>query len=276
MTLSSVAGVAAPGGSLLGWLLAGFLILVASLGVLTQRKPRAPLESRHGTTRTLLYALAFGMVAGCFWRVIAPALLATDRNPLLLALGDVIFVTLGIFVWVMVIAENRPLGQVGFRGAPAGRFVLTMIMGLAAVVIYAYGPWKDLVDGRVRITPDTLVFSLLFASAGSALPAEILYRGYLMSSLNGRVSRWTRVLVPALVFTAFRSLRYAPMGGLSSLDWVYYVVGVVLPLGVWWGVMRDLAGGSLWPGLVSHFLIEFFTTLAGASPVDTFRQSVTD
>lgn len=275
MTLTSLA-VPAPAESQLGWLLAGFIILVLSLAVLTQRKPKTPLESKQGTARALLYALAFGLTAACFWRVIAGALLGTDRNPLLLALADVIFVTLGIFVWVMVIAENRPLWVVGFRGAPAGRFVLTMIMGMAAVVVYASGPWRELVTGRVQFTPDTLVFALLFASAGSALPAEILFRGYLMSSLNGRVSRWTRVLVPALIFTAIRSLRYAPLGGLPSSDWMYYVFGVVLPLGVWWGVMRDLAGGSLWPGVLSHFLIEFFNTLAGASPVDAFHQSVSN
>ena len=45
-----------------------------------------------------------------------------------------------------------------------------------------------------------------------------------------------------------------------------YVLGVALPLGMWWGLMRDLGGGSLWPSLVSHFVTEFGTALASASP----------
>ena len=44
-----------------------------------------------------------------------------------------------------------------------------------------------------------------------------------------------------------------------------YIFGVVLPLGLWWGLMRDLAGGSLWPSLASHFFVAFGTTLASTS-----------
>ena len=42
-----------------------------------------------------------------------------------------------------------------------------------------------------------------------------------------------------------------------------YIFGVVLPLGLWWGLMRELAGGALVACLVSHFLLEFGATLSG-------------
>jgi hypothetical protein len=61
-------------------------------------------------------------------------------------------------------------------------------------------------------------------------------------------------------------LRLLPGIGFGAGDWIVYVFGFVLPLGLWWGLMRELAGGSLWPCLASHFLLEFGATLAGASP----------
>jgi hypothetical protein len=54
--------------------------------------------------------------------------------------------------------------------------------------------------------------------------------------------------------------------GLGSPAWTFYIFGVVLPLGLWWGLMRELGGGALWPCLISHFLLEFGSTLAGTSP----------
>jgi hypothetical protein len=47
---------------------------------------------------------------------------------------------------------------------------------------------------------------------------------------------------------------------------------MALPLGLWWGLMRDLAGGSIWPSLASHFLLEFGSTLASASPEAAFHK----
>jgi membrane protease YdiL (CAAX protease family) len=255
-----------PGAPSLNWLVGGFVLLVVGLAALTINRRHGKLESPQGTTRALLYALVYGLCAACFSRVLEGALLGRESSPWLLALGDVIFVTLGVFVWVMVIAEDRPLAAVGFRGARPGRLLLALLMGFGAAAFYASGPWLALIQGRIHVTPDTLVWALLFASVGSALPEEILFRGYLMGSLNGRVARWARVALPALAFTAVRALRYLPGPDLSLSGWVLYLAGVVLPLGLWWGLMRDLAGGSLWPSLASHFLLEFVNAIAGASP----------
>ena len=76
-------------------------------------------------------------------------------------------------------------------------------------------------------------------------------------------------MLPALAFAAFRAIRFLPGRDLGPADWVMYVLGVALPLGMWWGLVRDLAGGSLWPSLVSHFVVEFGSALANASPRGT-------
>jgi hypothetical protein len=47
---------------------------------------------------------------------------------------------------------------------------------------------------------------------------------------------------------------------------LFYIFGMVLALGRWWGLMRELAGGTLWPCLLSHVLLEFGTALADTSP----------
>lgn len=250
----------------LGLLLAGFVLMVAGLAALTVRRGEAaPLHSARSTRRAVGYALVYGLTAACFTRLIAGALLGREQSPWLLALGDVMFVTLGLFVWVMALAEDRPLADYGYRGGPPARLLLSTLMGLGAVALYSSGPWVALVAGRIRPTTDSLVFAALFAAVGSALPEEMLFRGYLMGSLGGRYPRWARVALPALAFTVVRSMRYAPGAGLPIQDWMLYVLGVALPLGLWWGLMRDLAG-SLWPGLLSHFLLEFGSALAGTSP----------
>lgn len=262
------AGSAAPP---LGWLVAGFVLLAAGLAALTASRRHGRLDSTQGTARALGYVAVYGLCAGCFARVLAPALLGHERSSWLLALGDVIAVTLALFVWVMVLAENRTPATLGFRRVPAGRLLLPLLMGVGAAVLMAPGPWRALFEGGVHPVPDVLVFAFLWALAGSALPEEILFRGHLMGSFDGRADRWTRVAIPAVVFTAVRALRHLPGADLAMSDWLFYVAGVVFPLGLWWGLMRDLAGGSLWPSLVSHFLLEFVTALAGTSPARSIQ-----
>jgi membrane protease YdiL (CAAX protease family) len=250
----------------LGFLVAGFLLLVVGLALLTVRRHRDPIQSPGATQRALFYAAVYGLCSASFARVIGGAILGRENSPWLLALGDVIFVTLGLYVWVMALAEGYAFRDYGFRPVPAARLVLTGLMGIGAVAVYALIPYRDLLTHRATFTPDTLVFALLFAAIGSALPDELIFRGYLMSSMDGRVSRWARLALPALAFTAVRALRFTPGLGLGTPAWMLYIFGVVLPLGLWWGLMRELSGGALWPSLVSHFLLEFGITLAGTSP----------
>jgi len=250
----------------LGWLVAGFILLVAGLASLTMGMRRGgPLKGPE-VHRALSYAIVYGLCAASFSRVLQPALLGGERSPWLLALGDVIFVTLGLFVWVMVVAERLPLAAYGFRRVQAGRLLLTLLMGLGAAVVYSLQPWSTLWRTEVPWNADTVVFAMLFAGIGSALPEEMLFRGYLMTALNGRARQWARVALPALAFTALRAVRFLPGPDLRPVEWMGYIFGVALPLGLWWGLMRELAGGAIWPGLISHFLLELGPILVGKSP----------
>lgn len=255
------------GDPLLGFLVAGFVLLVAGLAALTAHRVQGiAMRSAHGTRRAGMYAAVFTLCSLCFGRIVAPALLGEEQSPWLLALGDVIFVTLGLFAWVMALAEGHAWSDYGFRGGRSMRFVLTFALGIGVAVLYSAKRYAAVGAGQVHVTPDSLVFAAVFAAVGSALPEELLFRGFLQGSLEGRVNRWARLAVPALAFTLMRATRFMPGEDIPLGSWLFHVLGISLPLGLWWGLMRDLAGGSLWPCLVSHFLLEFGSALASASP----------
>lgn len=268
MALMSAPFAAPSGGPELRALVGGFALLVVGLVALTLRRDRRePLRSPQATRRALAYALVYGLCAACFARLVSPALLGHVHSAWLYALGDVMFVTLSLFVWVMVLAEDLSPRDLGVRGAPPARFLMATLLGLMAAAVYAFGPLRHLAASGVTRNPDALVFALLAALVGSAMPEELLFRGYLMSSLDGRARRWARVAVPALAFTLVRAARYLPGSDLATDDWLFYVFGTALPLGLWWGVLRDLSGGSILPGMISHLALELSWTLAGASDV---------
>lgn len=252
--------------TLSGSLVGGFIILVIGLAALSFRRARHPLHSRTATTRALLYALIYGLASAAFARVIGAALTGQERSPWLLALSDVVFVTMGLYVLVMALVEGYSPRDYGFRPVPIARLALTMVMGVGVAIVYAFDAYVRIASHRVPVNADTLAFAALAATLGSSIPEETLFRGYLMSSLDGRTREWMRIGLTALAFAVVRGLRYAPGLVLGSQDWLAYVVGGALPLGLWWGLMRELAGGALWPSLFSHFLLEFGVALAGAPP----------
>ena len=88
--------------------------------------------------------------------------------------GDVIFVTLALFVWVLWLVEAGPgRPRVPRRAARPLRAHARPRLGAAAVV--SMRPLGSLVAGHVHVTPDSLVFATLFAVAGAALPGELLF-----------------------------------------------------------------------------------------------------
>jgi membrane protease YdiL (CAAX protease family) len=261
------AGLGAPAHPLLGYLVAGFVLLAVGIAALTARRPGGmPLRSPQATRRAVAYFLVYALCFACFARVLSPAWSGEGRSPWLLALGDVIAVTLGLFAWVMALAEGHSWRDYGFRGGRTTRFALAFAMALMVAALYGLKRWAAVAAGRVTVTPDSLVFAFVFASLGSAFPEELLFRGFLQGSLDGRAARWAKVVMPALAFTGLRALRLLPGSDVPASAWLVHVLVISLPLGLWWGLMRDLAGGSLWPCLLSHFLLEFGNALASTSP----------
>jgi len=257
------------GGPELGALVGGFVLLMLGLGILTpHRHSRGPIASPGGTRRAFLYALFYGLCVACFGRILNTAMLGDQASPWLLALGDVMFVTLGLYAWVMVVAEGHSFSDYGLRWGPSARMGIAFIMGIGAALLVGFEPYRLLLTDQVHPSSDRAVFALLFATVGSALPEELIFRGYLQSSLAKRTRRWARIVLPALAFTAVRAVRFLPGSDLPLDDWLFYLFGTVLPLGLWWGLMRDWTGGSIWPGLVSHVLVAFGPTLAGYTPAD--------
>lgn len=255
------------GGPELGALVGGFAIMMLGLAVLTpHRHSHGPIASPGGTRRALLYALFLLLCMTCFSRLLSGALLGAPASPWLLALGDVMFVVLGLYAWVMMIAEGHSFREFGLRWSTPGRMGLAFAMGLGAALLVGFDPYLALIRGEARPDSDRIVFALLFATVGSAFPQEVIFRGYLQGSLEGRMRRWARVALPALAFTALHALRFVPGSELPVDRWLFYVFGTVLPLGLWWGLMRDWSGGSIWPGMVSHALVALGPTLAGHSP----------
>jgi membrane protease YdiL (CAAX protease family) len=247
-------------------LVLGYLVLAVGLVSLTRRRPQLEMASSMGTRRALLYLLVYAASATCFWRVLSPALLGHEHSIWLLALGDVIFITLGMFAWVMTLAEPHTWREYGFHMDGPARVALTLSLGAAAAFLVTQHAYGVIGSGKVRLTADSFLFAFLGSTVGSALPEELLFRGYLQGSVQGRANRWARLMLPAVAFALYRSTRYLPGVDVSFGEWMKYVLGVALPLGMWWGLMRDLAGGSLWPSLASHFVTEFGTALASASP----------
>jgi membrane protease YdiL (CAAX protease family) len=248
----------------IGSLLAGFVIMAIGLAALTYRRSHVVLKSAAGTRRALSIVAIYAVCSVWFMRVLAPAVLGLEQSPWLEALGDVICVTLGLFVWVVALSEHHDRRDYGLHGAPPARFLVALLMGLGAVGVCGFWSYRRVFMGQASFETNHLVFALTYAVLGTAIPDELLFRGLFMTSLEGRTSRWFRVAAPAILFTLVRGFRLMPGTDLPTGMWLGWLFGTVLPLGLWWGLMRDLAGGSLWPGLLSHAVLEFGTRLAGA------------
>jgi membrane protease YdiL (CAAX protease family) len=248
-------------------LIGGFVVLVAGLALLTRRPPSAEISAGgRNLRRALGFCAVYILAWACFGRVLAPALSGHERSPWMLALGDVLFVTTGLFVWLIKLAERRSWADYGFRGSSAGRLLPALIFGAGAAALFSMSSYLQVASGHVRVGADALVYALMYATAGVALPEEMLFRGYLQGSLERR-HRWVRIAVPAIAFTLLRAVCLLPGVDLTPDRWLLYVLGVALPLGLWWGLLRDIARGSLWPSFVSSFVIAFGRALAGAPPV---------
>ena len=119
------------------------------LGILTpHRHSRGPIASPGGTRRAFLYALFYGLCVACFGRILNTAMLGDQASPWLLALGDVMFVTLGLYAWVMVVAEGHSFSDYGLRWGPSARMGIAFIMGIGAALLVGFEPYRLLLTDQ--------------------------------------------------------------------------------------------------------------------------------
>jgi membrane protease YdiL (CAAX protease family) len=266
--MALVLAVAAPGTPPpLGFLLGAFALLVLGMAWLSRTRPadltlRSPLALRRASS----YALVFAVTSAFFARIVNPALTGAMHSPWLLALGDVIFAAMVLFAWLIVLVEDLPLRDLGLRWVGGRRALWAWVLCILTGVLASLPHYLALWSGRIPFNVDAAAFGALYALGGAALPQELIFRGYLQGALEGRMNLLPRVVTQAVLFAALHLGRIIP--GVDAPWSVFFaqVFGLLLPAGIFWGAMRELAGGSIWPTLVSHFLLRFGEVWANASP----------
>ena len=124
---------------------------------------------------------------------------------------------------------------------------MAVLVGYLLLLPLSDGPSDQLLILDRLITEPTGVFAVVVVLSLTVVPGfveEVFFRGYVQRRL---LNRW-----PAVAAIAFTSLLF----GAAHLDPQHFLL--VLPLGVWLGVVTWRAG-SVWPAVLCHF----FTNLTG-------------
>lgn len=251
----------------LGFLLGGFAVLVLGLALLSRTRPQAlVVPSPAAARRAMGFALVYALTAACFASITRPALAGLDFSPWLLALGDVLFVTLGLFAWFLVLVEDLPPRVLGLHWSGGRRAVWAWMLCIAMPIVASLPHYLDLWDGRKVFSTDAAVFGALYAAGAASVPQEIIFRGYLQGALADRMSLVARVAFQAVIYALFHLGRLAPGVDMAWSQFLAQVFGLLIPAGLFWGAMRELAGGSILPVIVSHFLLRFGEVWITATP----------
>ena len=251
----------------LGFLLGGFTALVLGLAVLSRtRPPGLVVPSPVATRRAIGFALVFALTAACFSRIWRSALAGVDHSLWLFALGDVLFVTLGLFAWFLVLVEDIPTRVLGLHWSGGRRALWAWLLCIAMPIVASLPHYLDLWSGRKPFSMDACVFGALYAAGATSVPQEILFRGYMQSSLSDRMSVVARIAFQAVVYALFHLGRLTPGVDMAWSQFFAQAFGLLLPAGLFWGAMRELGGGSILPLIVSHFLLRFGEVWNTATP----------
>ncbi len=124
---------------------------------------------------------------------------------------------------------------------------MAVLVGYLLLLPLSDGPSDQLLILDRLITEPTGVFAVVVLLSLTVVPGfveEVFFRGYVQRRL---LDRW-----PAVAAIGFTSLLF----GAAHLDPQHFLL--VLPLGVWLGVVTWRAG-SVWPAVLCHF----FTNLTG-------------
>ncbi|MFB9433678.1 CPBP family glutamic-type intramembrane protease [Streptoalloteichus tenebrarius] len=192
--------------------------------------------------------------------------------------------------------DRRPLSRLGLaNGATALR---TFGLGLAvtagsAAVLLGVGTWAGWLAWGPLDVPKLLGFlvvNALIAVALEAFPEELVFRGYVYTTLNQALRRWTAFLTTVLLFTfagAGSSVVYAVVGTLLGEDVpapgfapagedpfayavLYPIFGSVL-------LIARITTGSLWTSVALHltYLTVARVTLEGEARGAGWSMSLT-
>jgi ABC-2 type transport system permease protein/sodium transport system permease protein len=159
--------------------------------------------------------------------------------------------------------QLRPAPALGFAGAvilgcALGPLAIEMILlsqdyGISTLSETDLAEKTPLVQRLVSQWQD--ISPLIVLAAISLVPAiceELFFRGYLLSSLRGRLPAWLAIAFTAMIFGLF----HASVGGLIIVERVLssMLVGVVLGWVAW-------SSRSVFPGMLAHALVNGFVVL---------------
>ena len=156
----------------------------------------------------------------------------------------VLFAPLIVLALVLGAIDRRRVLRAG-RG-PLGWSLLGLVAGvggLAACVLYVW------LNGTLRAAPNPDVpLSFLAVGVGTTLlgvvAEEMLFRGWLLSALEDRVSAPLAVLLSAIAFSAFHLWAGGATGAISLAN--------LLLGGLWFGLLAQRSGGIVAP-VAAHF-----------------------
>lgn len=120
--------------------------------------------------------------------------------------------------------DRQPMSGLGFPRGMTGLRTFgfgVVVTGGSAALLFGAGTWAGWLDWG-SLAPSTfvefLIVNAVIAFALEALPEELVFRGYVYSTLNQALRRWTAFITTVVLFTF--------AGAASSV--VYTVVGTLL------------------------------------------------
>lgn len=170
-------------------------------------------------------------------------------------------------VWYLGVERGMPSWSPVRRGGLVAGATLGLGMGAAIVVGYSWIVGNLVDPGAVRRAAVTMELAspvrFLLAAAGwtliNSVVEEYVYRWFVLRQLRALMADAAAVLGSAAVFTAHHVVAMSVyLGGLPTL---LGAAGVFVGGAVWSGLY--LRYGSIWPGWISHALVDVAVFVVG-------------
>ena len=209
---------------------------------------------------TLIVTVPAALLADSF----AEGAIEDDATALSIVLGASLFLELLLLssaVWFSVRKYNLSWGALGLRWPNRGSFLLPiglLISGLSIVYLYftllslaGVEPDADLPEEAFHNAGPVVILAVL-SLAFAPMMEEIFFRGFIFGGLRGRWGSVLAALASGFLFGL------AHIGNPGTL-YVIVPIGLVGALFAW----GYLYSGSLFPGMVAHFLFNFVSFSIG-------------